>query len=136
MFVHLTPEKYVRAIRKGGIKAQHAGEGVPKGVFAMPVVPEFYVSHQWLRELKRGGQRTILGIYFRIPDDEEVWIGHYNSNPVSVTASEAVGIVMRQDNSEGYQVLVPRRIEKGGIHKDLSPTPSDRMAVLSEISRK
>ena len=117
MFVHLTPEKYVKAIKRAGIKAQYAREGFPKGVFAMPVVPDFYVSHQWLRELKRGGQRTIWGVYFRIPDEEEVWVGHYYRSQVLVAACEAVEIIMKQDETEGYQVFVPRKIEKGEIHK-------------------
>lgn len=117
MFVHLTPEKYVKAIQRSGIKAQYVADGFPKGVFAMPVVPNFYVSHQWLRELKRDGQRTVWGVYFRIPDGETVWIGHYDSDPAPVSASQAVGIIMGQAENEGFQVFVPREIAKNEIHK-------------------
>ncbi len=90
MFVHLTPEKSVDAIRRGGIKARLADESRPKGVFAMPVTADFYVSHQWLRELKRGGQRTICAVYFRIPDEERVYIGHYAAEPLETTAPSSV----------------------------------------------
>ncbi|WP_280403709.1 hypothetical protein [Nocardia brasiliensis] len=51
MFVHLTPEKNVRRIRRAGIKVQGAG------VFCVPVLPSYVLSHQWLRELRRHGQR-------------------------------------------------------------------------------
>lgn len=119
MLVHLAPEKAIPAIRRGGIKTSklHPRLGHESGVFAMPVVPNFYVSHQWLRELKRAGQRTLCGVYFRIPDDEEVVIGHYNQAHITTTAAEAVGIVFDSDDTEGYEVLVPRRIERSELHR-------------------
>ena len=58
LFVHLTPEKQAKRIRRAGIR------GCP-GVYCLPVGPDYYVSHQWLRELKRRGQRTIVGVYFQ-----------------------------------------------------------------------
>jgi hypothetical protein len=53
LLVHLTPEKYVARIVRNGIRTG-------RGVYCLPVLPSYYVSHQWLRELKRRGQRTIL----------------------------------------------------------------------------
>lgn len=90
---------------------------MPKGVFAMPVVPDFYVSHQWLRELKRSGQRTMEAVYFKIPDDELVWVGHYNSESIQVTAAEAAGIVSKEESPEGYEVFIPRKISAKEIHR-------------------
>lgn len=120
-FVHLTPEKAVAAVRRSGIKAQRYDraeiEGFERVVHAMPVVEDFYVSHQWLRELKRSGQRTIVGIYFRIPDAERVLVGHYGQNKRSVTAAEAVGIVRDAENAEGFEVVIPRRIEAKEIQR-------------------
>ena len=110
-FVHLTSEKNAAAIRRSGIKARDLGADLGCGVYAMPVVPDFSVSHQWLRELKRGGQRTICGVYFRIPDEQPVHVGHYASPPREMSAAEAVGVVMAQESAEGYEVTVPRRIE-------------------------
>jgi hypothetical protein len=83
----------------------------------MPVTPDFYLSHQWLRELKRGGQRTICGVYFRIPDDESVWVGHYNRNQRALSAAEAVDLIMTSEAAEGYEVLVPRAIAPGEIQR-------------------
>ena len=116
-FVHLTSEKNTAAIRRSGIRARAVRGGFRAGVFAMPVVPTFYVSHQWLRELKRGGQRTICGVYFRIPDEQRVYIGHFASPLREVSAAEAVGLVMGQSSSEGYEVVVPRRIEAAEVYR-------------------
>ncbi|SMD06065.1 hypothetical protein [Kibdelosporangium aridum] len=48
LFVHLTPEKNVRGIVRSGIK-----KGA-NGVFCLPILPSYVISHQWLRELRRG----------------------------------------------------------------------------------
>lgn len=82
----------------------------------MPVTKDFYVSHQWLRELKRSGQRTIFGVYFRIPDEQPVMVGHYNQAHLLLTASEAVGLIFNLPNAEGYEIIIPRRIEADEIH--------------------
>ena len=114
-FVHLTPEKYLAAIKRSGIQRTRARRFLPAGVFAQAVTLNFYVSHQWLRELKRSGQRTVLGVYFRISDDEPVYVGHYDQSPLQIRAAEAIGLIMHHDSPLGYQVLVPRRIEPGEI---------------------
>ena len=92
MFVHLTPESRVALIRRNGIRRLRRPFGdFPGGVFAVPVTRNFYVSHQWLRELKRRNQGAIVGVYFRIPDEEEVWVGHYRQGHCWRSAAEAVG---------------------------------------------
>jgi hypothetical protein len=118
LLVHLTPEKKVAAIRRTGIKP-----GRKMGaVFAMPVLQNFIVTHQWLRELRRKGQRSYWGLYFRIPDDEIVWFGHYNSDHVEISAAAAVGIIMKVDDPLGMQIIVERRIETKEIMK-IRPLP-------------
>ena len=117
MFVHLTSSKYEKDILRGGIKSTNVGEAINRGVFAVPVIPNFYISHQWLRELKAYGQKTIIGVYFRIPDSEPVYISHYLSKKRRYTASEAAGLIHNLDEAEGYEVLIPRKIEKNEIHK-------------------
>lgn len=117
MFVHLAPEAAIGPIRRSGIKVAKSPERQQSGVFAMPVTPNFYVSHQWLRELKRRGQRTIFGVYFRVPDDEVVSVGHYSSTMVDMPAARAAGLIHSQDAGEGYQILVPRRILPAEIHR-------------------
>lgn len=122
MFVHLASENDIASIKRVGIKPCRSKDEYPGGVFAMPVTPEFYISHQWLRELKRRGHSTISGVYFRIPDDELVLVGHYNQHHIEVTADKAIDIIMHAENAEGYQVYIPRRIDKNEIHR-VKPLP-------------
>jgi hypothetical protein len=54
MFVNLTPEAQLDRIRRNGIRRLRKPWGAfPGGIFAVPVTPSFYLSHQCLRELKR-----------------------------------------------------------------------------------
>jgi hypothetical protein len=119
LFVHLAAEKESEAIRRAGIKPRRLkrplADGFDRIVFAMPVTDDYYVSHQWLRELKRNGQRTLVGIYFRIPDDHPVMVGHYNQNHQVLPAAEAVGVVFNAEEPEGFEVIIPRKIEPGEI---------------------
>ena len=121
LFVHLTPEKDSDSIRRSGIKPRRLRhplrDGFDRIVFAMPVTDNFYVSHQWLRELKRNGQRTMVGVYFRIPDEQPVLVGHYNKHHKELTAAEAIGIIFNAEQAEGFEVLIPRKIEPNEIHK-------------------
>ncbi len=117
MFVHLTAEKNLKAILRNGISRMRKTPATP-GIFAMPVTRNFYVSHQWLRELKRSSHGgMIAGVYFRIPDDQNVLVGHYNQPHQNMTATQAAALISSQANPEGYQVIVPRRVEKGEIHR-------------------
>src|SRR5262245_55365147 len=117
MFVHLTPEKNLKSVLRNGISRFRKRADQPHGVFAMPVTRNFFVSHQWLRELKRRGQGPIVGIYFRLPDDEPVWIGHYGQSHQQMTAAEAVALMMNAENKEGFEVIIPRRIDAKDIHR-------------------
>nr|WP_042187079.1 HEAT repeat domain-containing protein [Kibdelosporangium sp. MJ126-NF4]CEL17794.1 hypothetical protein [Kibdelosporangium sp. MJ126-NF4]CTQ90982.1 hypothetical protein [Kibdelosporangium sp. MJ126-NF4] len=111
LFVHLTPEKNVRGIVRSGIK-----KGA-RGVFCLPVLPSYVISHQWLRELRRGGQRTFVAVDFRVPDDEPVSVGHYGRLAQDMTAAQAVGVVRDQEDPRGYEIIVPRAIARGELHR-------------------
>jgi len=118
MFVHLAPESRTALIRRNGIsRLRRPSAGHPGGIFAMPVTPNFFVSHQWLRELKRRGRGPIAGVYFRIPDDQPVWVGHYHHAHQEMSAAEAVAIMLQAENREGFEVVIPRRIEAKEIHR-------------------
>jgi hypothetical protein len=118
MFVHLTLESLVGRIRRNGIaRLRKVAGSSPKGVFAVPVSRNFYASHQWLRELKRRNRGPIAAIYFRIPDNESVWIGHYGQVHRWMTAAEAVAQFAGAQDPLGWQVVIPRRIEAGEIHR-------------------
>jgi hypothetical protein len=113
-FVHLTPEKNVRSILRNGIKS-----GGSNRLYAMPVVPCFFRTHQWLRELKRrfggNGWRTMSAIYFRVPDSTMVWMGYYNGEHIHITAAAAVARLMRAETGLGFQVYFSRSIKRKEI---------------------
>jgi hypothetical protein len=118
MFVHLTPESRSALIRKNGIRRLRQPFSVcPGGVFAVPIVQNFYISHQWLRELKRRNVGAIVGIYFRIPDDEVVWVGHYGQHHRKMTAAESIAEFDTADDPQGWEVVIPRRIDAKEIHR-------------------
>ena len=118
MFVHLAPESRSMLIRRNGIRRLRKPFGVcPGGVFAVPVVRNFSVSHQWLRELKRRNAGPIVGIYFRIADDELVWVGHYNQNHKQLTAAQAVSEFDTAEDAQGWEVVIPRRIDASEVHR-------------------
>jgi len=118
MLLHLTSTKDVASIRRSGIRpGKRSG-----GVYAMPVLPNYVVSHQWLRELKRFGPRTLSAVHFRIPDDEPVLMGHYSRPEVSVTAAVAAGAIMHAKDPLGMQIIIPRAIGVAEIHA-IRPAP-------------
>jgi len=134
VFVHLTSERNLRSIRRNGIVPPKVRFG-PRGVYALPVTRNFYVSHQWLRELRRWGRGTIVGVYFRLSAAEPVEVGHYNRGRVPMSAAEAAGLLFQAEardprrtrvddeqskavrsgkvlpsSAEGYEVFIPRAI--------------------------
>ena len=132
-FVHLTADGNARGIRRAGIRTSPGPSGLPNGVFALPTTPEFAISHQWLRELKTGGQRSIVAVYFRLPDDEPVFVGHYGGPHREMTAADATALLFQMAREHagrdgggalGYEVLVPRAILPAEIHRVRRP-PQD-----------
>ena len=118
MFVHLALQARVAQIRRNGIRRlRPARADFPGGLFAVPVTRNFYISHQWLRELKRRNGGPIAGVYFRIPDEQKVWIGHYNQGHRWMSAAEAVAEFMAAEDAKGWEVVIPRRIEASEIHR-------------------
>lgn len=113
MLVHLTPEKNARRIRRAGI----AASGYRRGVFCMPVLSSYVLSYQWLRELRRGGQRLIVAVHFRVPDHELVLVGHYSEAGTEMTAAEAVSVILHAEDPRGYQIVIPRSIAPTELHR-------------------
>ena len=109
MFVHLTSEKNSRSVQRSGIKAGR------RGVFCLPVLPSYVFTHQWVRELRRGGQRTFVAVHFRLPADEPVTVGHYGGPPLETTAAQAVAVIRGLADPRGYEVVVPRAVSRGEV---------------------
>src|SRR5579863_5891454 len=118
LFVHLALESQLERIRRVGIARLSKTSGhMPRGVFAMPVTKNFYASHQWLRELKRRNRGPLAGVYFRVPDGEEVYVGHYRKVHRWMSAAEAVAEFLAAEDPLGWEVVIPRRIEPNEIHR-------------------
>ncbi len=118
MFVHLTAADRVEKIKRNGIRRLRKPRwGYPGGIYAVPVTQNFYISHQWLRELKRRGVRTFAGVYFRVPDDDRVWLGHYGTAHQEMSAAEAVAAFLSAEDRQGWQVVIPQAIEPKQIHR-------------------
>jgi hypothetical protein len=116
MLVHIANEDETASIRRrSGIRIGKFRDGV----YAMPVLENFVVSNQWLRELKRrvSGSRTLSAVHFRIPDSETVYLGHFSEEHVEVTAAEAAGAIMHAEDPMGMEIIIPRAIEAKEIHK-------------------
>jgi hypothetical protein len=79
------------------------------------VTPNYTVSHQWLRELKRGGAKTLVAVVFRVDDDEVVFARHYSEVPREMSAAAAVGVILSHPEALGYEVMIPRRIKPSEI---------------------
>ena len=118
MFVHLTPQSRVARLRRNGIRSLRRPHGAfPGGVFAVPVTRNFVISHQWLRELRRRNAGPVAAVYFRIPDGERVWVGHYGQALREVSAAEAVAVFLAAEDRQGWEVVIPRRVEASEIHR-------------------
>ncbi|WP_406694610.1 hypothetical protein V5E97_26430 [Singulisphaera sp. Ch08] len=115
ILTYLTSEKHAGLIRRSGIRGATGGFGAHRGVFCMPVLPDYFTTHQWLRELKRRGQRTIVAIDFRLRSDAPAWVGHYNQPHVETTVGGAVGMLMELADTRGFEVIVPRSIRPDEI---------------------
>jgi hypothetical protein len=108
-FVHIADKNDERAILRVGLKATKRRSGL-RGVFAMPVIPNFTTTHQWARELKRRGTRTLICVQFKIPNAEPVLIGRYNGEKLKMTAAEAFGTILKHTDPMGLEIIIPRKI--------------------------
>ena len=105
--VHLTDERASKKILNFGIKIRKNGPGV----YCMPVLPDFYISHQWLRELKRFGAKSIVGIYFKVDSSELVYAGKFSEQHKQITLGKAIKEVMSLQDPLGYELIIDRKIE-------------------------
>lgn len=111
--VHLADERDIARILKNGIKPGK----YRTGVFCMPVLPDFYVTHQWLRELKRRGVNSFAGIYFKVDSSQMVYAGRYNHQHKYITLGAAIKEIMSINDPLGYELIIDRKIEPEEITK-------------------
>lgn len=103
-FIHLADAKKKRLIEKNGIKAGK------RGVFGVPITKDFAVTHQWSRELRRTGVKSLICVQFRVPDGELVSVGMYNGEKIPMTAAESVATVTDHTAPMGLEVIFTRKI--------------------------
>lgn len=111
LFVHIAPEKSLRSIRRIGLKPGKYS----RGVFAIPATPDFYASHQWVRELRRFTPGSLRAVYFRLPGDTPVIFGHYGGPHTEGTADDAVAGLMKADDKLGWEAIVLAPVPAGTI---------------------
>ena len=88
-----------------------------KGIFFMPVTKDFYISHQWLRELKRRGIRTMVGVYFKLKPKELVWFGKYHEGHKKMELGKALSEFLKATDKLGFELLIERKIKSTEIDK-------------------
>ncbi len=106
--MHLAPARAVRRIERSGLSARSRGWFGDRGIYCMPVLASFDLTHQWVRELRRRHPGPLAAVHLRVPDDEPVTVGRYGTEPQRVTAAEAVAAVRGLADPRGYEVFVPR----------------------------
>ena len=117
-FLHLAPAARERSIRRSGLAGarasfpDEAGAALvlPRAVYAMPVVPDFWTLHQWTREMRRRNGERLVAVHFRLPDDEPVHVGRYAQPHRLLPAAAAARWVM--DHPEGAEIVVPRKVTR------------------------
>ena len=70
--------------------------------FAMPVLPNFYASHQWVRELRRRSRAKLVAVDFRLDDSAEVLIGHYGKPRTAMTGADAAKAIINMADPRGW----------------------------------
>lgn len=120
-FIHICAASNQARIRRSGLRVTRTKHRRHDGVFAVPVVESYYHTHQWLRELKRHQNIPKMVVRFRIPDDEQVFIGRYNQEHITVTAARAVAMVRSHTDPLGLEVIIPRAIRPSEILKTFRP---------------
>jgi hypothetical protein len=123
MLVHLIDDRQRAAIMRSGIRGAPATVrsgaaevDLARAVYAMPVLPNYFVTHQWLRELKRKGMRTVSGVYVRLRSDCLVWVGRYNADHRFVPLGHAISLIMSEQDPRGWQVVLPDSVPAKAIH--------------------
>jgi len=125
--IHLAPDHAAKRIARSGIRATRLGYPLAgasdRAVWAFPILPSHTLTFQWLRELKRRwhSPRTLMAITFKVPDDQVVFVLHYNERPVPMTPAQAVGSIRNHPSPLGYEIIVPRSIPAYEIIKIATP---------------
>jgi HEAT repeat protein len=113
--VHVAPVSAMRSIERAGIRGTRweLASGrcpvvLPRAVFAMPVVPDFAATYQWVRELRRWQGERMVAVHLSLSRDEPVYVGRYGKPHELRTLGDAIGWVRL--NQAGAQIVIPRSV--------------------------
>ncbi len=84
-----------------------------------------------VRELKRNGARSFIGIYFRLDTKTLVYAGKYNEPHRQIELGVAIKEIMTFEDPLGYELIVDRKIEPKEIDKIRFLASKNWMAVFS-----
>jgi hypothetical protein len=115
--VHITSQRHAARLLRGGIAARSRGWAGDRGVYTMAVLPDFTLTHQWVRELRRWQPGVLVAVDLRIPDGEPVTAGRYGREPQRLTAAGAVGHLRGLADPRGYEIFVPRSIRPSEVRR-------------------
>lgn len=123
MMVHLFDDRNRKSVARSGIIGHKATVRTPadyhtleRAVYAMPVLQSYFASHQWLRELKHSGARTIAAAYFKARTDTMVWVGRYNLDHRYVPLGHAIALIMSEADPRGWEVVFQDSIAAKAVH--------------------
>jgi hypothetical protein len=128
--VHIADERHLRVIRRTGLQVSKAKSAANetrrsiRGVFAVPLLENHLLSHQWVREIKRHGFRYAIAVYFQLPHQETVWAGRYGEEKKCTTAAECAAHLQQRELA-GFEVIIPRSIRPSEIRR-IRPLPRVR----------
>ncbi|MFC4066388.1 HEAT repeat domain-containing protein [Actinoplanes subglobosus] len=108
--VHIGRQRDAARFTRGGIAARSRGRSGVRGVYAMATLPDYTLTHQWVRELRRWHPGVLVAVDLRIPDDTPVTVGRYGREPWERTAAEAAGLLREIADPRGYEIFIPRAI--------------------------
>ena len=120
-FIHLLDERDAASVRRSGIRVVRARWRKHNGVFLFPLIENFVVAHQWMRELRRWRGQPLLAARIRIDDAERVLLGKYNEEPLEVSAAQAIGITRQHQEPLGLEVILCRSIRPKEIQSLYRP---------------
>jgi hypothetical protein len=120
-FVHLCDSKMVRRIARAGILTTRATRA-ETGVYCTPVSRDFFRTHQWLRELKRSGVKSIHAVQFRLAPQTLVSVGRFNEEHLLVAAAEAIRIFNEHQDGLGLEIIVPNGVPRSAISRIYVPS--------------
>jgi len=120
--VHLTAESAARGVADLGIPARSRSGRAGYGVFCMPFLPSFTLTHGWAREVRRWHHGRLVAIDVHLPDDEPVTAGRRGGTPESLPLSVAVRRIEDLPDPRGWEVFVPRAIRPGEVRR-VRPIP-------------